>query len=327
MIRRTFIAALGSAAAWPVVARAQQRIPVIGYLTTVSSVAGAADLASAFRRGLAQAGFTDGRNVIIEYRHADGQTDRLPMLAGDLVSRRVDILAAMGGSASALAAKSATTNIPIIFTAGDADPVEAGLVSSLARPGGNVTGFSFLGGKLGAKRLEVLRELVPNAKVIGVLVNPKNRSTEIDRRELETAIVGGGQQAAVIEVGPTDDLAAAFDDLAKKKVEALVVTADPTFTNRRTELAVLAARHILPTIYQWNLFVQVGGLMSYGTELADGFYQAGIYAGRVLKGEKPADLPVLQPTKFALAINLKTAKALGLIVPPSLLARADEVIE
>ena len=324
MKRREFITLLGgAAAAWPLAARAQQA-PLIGYLATIP-LSQHESLIAAFRRGMEQAGFVDGRNVRIEYRTADGRTERLPMLAAELVGHKVNLLAGMGGITAALAAKAAASNIPVIFTAGDADPVQAGLVQSLSRPGGNVTGFSFLGGMLGAKRLEILRELVPRAEVIGVLVNPLNQTTEIDRRELETAIVGGRQRLVAISVGPNGDLASAF--AASEKIDALVVTADPTFTNRRTELAVLTARLGIPAIYQWNLFVQVGGLISYGAELADGYRQAGVYAARVLKGEKPADLPVLQPTKFVLSINFKTAKALGLDVPPTLLARADEVIE
>jgi putative ABC transport system substrate-binding protein len=324
MRRREFFSLLaGIAAAIPSGVRAQQA-PLIGYLATIP-LSQHDFLIAAFRRGMEQAGFVDGRDVRIEYRSADGRTERLPMLAAELAGRKVNLLAGMGGITAALAAKAATSNIPVIFTAGDADPVQAGLVQSLSRPGGNVTGFSFLGGMLGAKRLEILRELVPRAEVIGVLVNPLNQTTEIDRRELETAIVGGRQRLVAISVGPNGDLASAF--AASEKIEALVVTADPTFTNRRIELAVLTARLGIPAIYQWDLFVQAGGLISYGAELADGYRQAGVYAARVLKGEKPADLPILQPTKFVLSINLKTAQVLGLTVPPPLLARADDVIE
>src|SRR6476660_5771831 len=295
MRRREFFARLGwIAAAIPSGVRAQQ-VPTIGYLATIQ-LSQHESLMAAFRRGLEQAGFIDGRNVRIEYRSADGRTERLPMLAAELAAHKVNLLAGMGGITAALAAKAATSNIPVIFAAGDADPVQAGLVQSLSRPGGNVTGFSFLGGTLGAKRLEILRELVPRAEVIGVLVNPLNQTTEIDRRELEAAIVGGRQRLVAISVGPNGDLTSAF--AASEKIEALVVTADPTFTNRRTELAILTARLGIPAIYQWNLFVQAGGLISYGAELADGYRQAGVYAARVLKGERPADLPVLQPTKF-----------------------------
>ena len=324
MKRREFITLIGSAAAaWPMAARGQQA-PLIGYLATIP-LSQHESLIAAFRRGMEQVGFVDGRNVRIEFRTADGRTERLPMLAAELVGHKVNLLAGMGGITAALAAKAAASNIPVIFTAGDADPIQAGLVQSLSRPGGNVTGFSFLGGMLGAKRLEMLRELVPRAEVIGVLVNPLNQTTEIDRRELETAIVGGRQRLVAISVGPDGDLASAF--AASEKIDALVATADPIFTNRRSELAALTARLGIPAIYQWNLFVQAGGLISYGAELADGYRQAGVYAARVLKGERPSDLPVLQPTKFVLSINLKAAKALGLEVPPTLLARADEVIE
>lgn len=325
MRRRDFIAGLGGAATLPFAARAQQR-PVVGYLAIAPRTA-SPRIDAGFFRGLAEAGFSDGRNVTVEYRSAEGRADRLSALAADLVARKVNVIAAMGGSASGLAAKAATASVPIVFTAGDADPVQAGLVASLARPGGNVTGVSFLGGMLGAKRLEILRELVPNAATIGVLLNPHNRTSQSDAAELQAAVVAGRQRLVVIAAGPADDLAAAFAGLRQQSIDALVVTADPTFTIRRTELAVLAARYGVPAIYQWNLFVAAGGLMSYGAELADGYRLAGLYTGRVLKGEKPADLPVLQPTKFNLAINLKTARALGLTVPPTLLARADEVIE
>jgi putative tryptophan/tyrosine transport system substrate-binding protein len=322
--RRTFIAGLGGASVWPLVARAQT-VPVVGFLTTVSAVNNQGT-SEAFSKGLGQAGFTDGRNISIEYRYADGQISRLPALAEDLVRRRVTIIAAMGGSRSALAAKGATATIPIVFTMGDADPVELGVVASLARPGGNVTGISLLGGMLNAKRLELLREIVPAATIIGVLINPENRSTA-ERNELETAITTGGQQAVVVPSGPSDDLESAMEMFTQRRVDGLVVTADPIFTNRRAQIVALAARRRIPAIYQWSVFVTAGGLVSYGTELEDIFRQAGQYTGRVLKGEKPADLPVQQPTKFQLAINLKTARTLGLTIPPQLLARADEVIE
>jgi putative ABC transport system substrate-binding protein len=324
MRRREFLSLFGGMAVAAPSAAGAQQTPLVGYLATIP-MSQHEHLVAAFRRGMADAGFVDGRNIRFEFRTADGRTDRLPALAAELVGHKPNILTGMGGITAALAAKAAANNIPVIFTAGDADPVQAGLVQSLARPGGSVTGFSFLGGILGAKRLEILRELVPNAKVIGVLVNPQNQTTEIDRRELETAVVGGRQRLVTIRVGPGNDLTSVL--AASEKIDALVVTADPTFTSRRTELAVLTARYNLPAIYQWNLFVQAGGLISYGAELSDGYRQAGIYAARVLKGEKPGNLPVLQPTKFFLSINLKTAQALGLTVPPVLLARADEVIE
>jgi putative ABC transport system substrate-binding protein len=326
MRRWEFIGLVSVAATFAPLQVFAQKMPVVGYLATVSN-AQTANLDVAFRDGLAQLGFREGQNIIIDFRSAEGKTARLPILATELVTRKVTLLAAMGGITSALAAKSATTKIPIVFTAGDADPVQTGLVSSLRRPGGNVTGFSFLGGMLGKKRLEILREIAPNARTIGVLVNPKNRSSEIDRKELGAAIVAGHQKFIAIEAGPTDDLTEALADLKKKNIDALIVTADPIFTQRRTEIVVLMARQGITAIYQWNLFVKAGGLISYGPELADGYHQAGVYAGRVLKGEKPNNLPILQPTRFALSINLKTAKAFGIVVPPTLLARADEVIE
>jgi putative ABC transport system substrate-binding protein len=233
----------------------------------------------------------------------------------------------MGGSYSALAAKGATTTIPVVFTMGDADPVNAGVVASLARPGGNITGISLLGGVLGAKRLEILRELVPSAATIGVLINPENRNVAAEREELRAAIIKGGQKAIVVTSGPSEDIDVAMVKLSQEHVDALLVTADPTFTNRRVRIAAFAARYRIPAIYQWSLFVAAGGLMSYGTELEDIYKQAGRYTGRILKGEKPADLPVQQPTTFRLTINLTTAKTLGLAIPPTLLARADDVIE
>jgi putative tryptophan/tyrosine transport system substrate-binding protein len=327
MRRREFIALLGGAAALPLAARAQQpAVPVVGYLHTQSSRSLEA-ATSGFRDGLREAGFAAGRNVALEYRFANGEIGKLPALAADLVGRNVSVIAAMGGSRSAMAAKAATSTIPIVFTMGDADPVSAGVVANLARPGGNITGVSLLGGLLGAKRLELLRELVPGATTIGVLINPENRSAADELRELETAIAAGGQKAVIIHSGPSDDLETGISELVRQRAEALVLTADPIFTNRRAQLTELASRHRIPAIYQWKLFVEAGGLMSYGTSLTDAYRQAGLYTGRVLKGEKPADLPVLQPTKFELVINLKAAQALGLALPPTLLARADEVLE
>jgi putative ABC transport system substrate-binding protein len=276
---------------------------------------------------LSEAGFIEGHNVAFEYRYADGQIARLSELARELANRRVTVIAAMGGSYSALAAKGATTTIPVVFTMGDADPVNAGVVASLARPGGNITGISLLGGVLGAKRLEILRELVPSAATIGVLINPENRNVAAEREELRAAIIKGGQKAIVVTSGPSEDIDVAMVKLSQEHVDALLVTADPTFTNRRVRIAALAARYRIPAIYQWSLFVAAGGLMSYGTELEDIYKQAGRYTGRILKGEKPADLPVQQPTTFRLTINLTTAKTLGLAIPPTLLARADDVIE
>jgi putative ABC transport system substrate-binding protein len=325
MNRRALIAGLGGAAAWPVVARAQT-LPVVGYLTTLSA-SNSGPISEAFNQGLGQAGFIDGRNVSIQYRYAESQIVRLPALAQDLVRRGVTVIAATGGSRAALAARGATDTIPIVFTMGDADPVELGLVASLARPGGNVTGMSLLGGALGAKCLELLREIDPAAVTIGVLINPENRIVTAEMKELEAAIARGGQQVFVLPSGSSDDLENAMARLVERRVDGLVVTADPIFTNRRTQIVSLIARYRIPTIYQWNVFVAAGGLISYGTDLEDAYRQAGQYTGRVLRGEKPADLPVQQPIKFRLVINLRTAKALGLTVPHSVLARANEVIE
>jgi putative ABC transport system substrate-binding protein len=299
-------------------------MPVVGYLTPGNI---GEHTTVAFVRGLGDAGFAEGRNAIVEYRYADGQIDKLPALADDLVHRQVNVIAAMGGSRSALAAKGATATIPIVFTMGDADPVQLGIVASLARPGANVTGISLLGSLLGAKRLELLRELVPSAATIGVLINPDNRSVAAERNELEAAIAKGGQKALVIPSKPSDDIETRMAAFAQHGVDGLVVTADPIFTNRRTQIAALAASYRIPTIYQWKEFVEAGGLISYGTDLNEIYRLAGDYTGRVLKGKKPADLPVQQPTKFQLAINITAAKTLGLTVPPTLFAIADEVIE
>ena len=325
MRRRVFVTLLGIAAAWPLMARAQS-MPVVGYLHTQSSRAVAVATAT-FHTGLSEGGFTEGRNVAFDYRFADGQIGNLPALAADLVRRRVSVIAAFGGSRAAIAAKAATSDIPIVFTMGDADPVTAGVVANLARPGGNATGISLLGGLLGAKRLELLRELIPAAATIGLLINPENRNAAAELRELEEAVAAGSQKAVIIRSGPSDDLEAGIAELVRQRADALLVTADPIFTNRRTQLIALANRHRIPAIYQWSLYVASGGLMSYGTDIADAHRQAGHYTARVLKGEKPANLPVLQPTKFQLVINLTAAKALGLTVPPTLIARADEVIE
>jgi putative ABC transport system substrate-binding protein len=323
--RRAFIAGLGGAAAWPAVARGESA-PLIGYLSTLSSANGEGG-AAAFRTGLSEAGFTPGRNVFIEYRYAEGQPDRLPALAEDLVRLRANVIAAMNGSASALAAKAKTDSIPIVFTMGDADPIELGVVSSLARPGANVTGISLLGDVLNTKRIELLREIVPGAKTIGLLVNPENRNAANEQRELETAIASGGQQSVIVLSAPSDDLEVAISRLAALHIDGLVITADPIFTNRRAQIVAVVARYRIPAIYQWNVFVTAGGLISYGTDLLDIFQQAGRITARILNGESPGNLPVQQPTKFQLAINLKTAQTLGLTIPPTLLATADEVIE
>jgi len=327
MKRRAFIKLLGGAAAWPLAARAQQgKTPVIGYLHSLTR-SEVPEVVGAFLGGLREAGFVDGHNVAVEYRFAEGWFERLPELAADLVRRRVEVLAAAGGSPSVLAAKAATTTIPIVSMTGDVDPVQAGIVASLNRPGGNITGVSLLGGFLGPKRLEILRELVPRSAVVAVLVNPSNRNAEPDVKEVEGAVRAAGLKLVVTRATANTEFRPVFASLVQQQVDALIVTADPIFTHRRAELTALTAAHRIPAIYQWPDFVKVGGLASYGTTLTEASRQVGTYVGRVLKGVRPADLHVTQPTKFHLVINLKAAKALGLDVPPTLLARADEVIE
>jgi putative ABC transport system substrate-binding protein len=324
--RRQFITLLSGAAAWPVAARAQQRaMPVIGFLNG-QTAAGFAHLTDAFRGGLAEAGFVEGQNVAIEFRWADGQAERLPALADDLVRRRVTVLAATGGG-SEFAAKAATTTIPIVCTVG-ADPVKLGLVASLNRPGGNITGVSVFTSDLEAKRLELLNELVPKVAVIGVLLDPKFQSrADILLQEVQTAARILRREIRIVRASNDSDLDAAFAALVEMRVGALLVTGDPFFLNRRDRLLALTAQHALPAIYENREFTRAGGLMSYGTSVPDVYRQVGIYTGRVLNGAKPADLPFLQPTKFDIAVNLKTAKALGLGVPTTILLRADEVIE
>jgi putative ABC transport system substrate-binding protein len=326
MRRREFITLLGGAVAgWPLAARAQQpAMPVVGFLAPGTPETQALSVV-AFRQGLNEAGFVEGRNVTIEFRWARYQFDQLPLLATELVDRQVTVIYALA-SVSAQAAKAATATIPIVFISGD-DPVRAGLVASLGRPGGNVTGVSVLAGGLGTKRLGLLRELVPAARVIGLLVNPRNPNTAADAKDVEQAAHAIGQQIVVLNASAESEFPAAFAALVQQRVEALVIGADVLFTTHRQQLVALATRHTIPTIYQWREFATAGGLMSYGTNLADAYRQVGVYVGRILNGAKPADLPVVQPTKFELVINLKTAKALGLDVPPTLLARADEVIE
>ena len=326
MRRREFIAALGgTAATWPLAARAQQPpMPVIGFLN-----GGARDsfvpMATAFRRGLSEQGYEEGRNVAIEYRWAEGQFDRLPAMAVDLVARSATVIAAFGPPA-ALAAKAATSTIPIVFVTGY-DPVKAGLVASLNRPGGNVTGVHVFLIGLEGKRLGLLRELVPQAALIGLLVNPRSPDSAAQSEGLHAAARAIGQQVAIVEAGSESDFDAAFAALAQRQVGALVVAADQFFTVRREQIIALTARYAMPAIYELREYVVAGGLMSYGTNLPEGYYQNGVYVGRILKGAKAADLPVVQSTKFEFVINLKTAKSLGIKISDNLLSLADEVIE
>ncbi len=327
MNRREFITLLGgAAAAWPLAARAQQpAVPVVGFLRSTSANA-SIDLVAALRRGLAEAGYTEGQNIAIEYRWAEGHNDRLPALAADLVRRQCALIVA-GGDAAAHAAKTATTTVPIVFATGE-DPVKVGLVSRLNRPGGNITGISFYNSAdLVSKQLELLREVVPKAAVIGVLVNPTMAAVQSQESEAQVAARALGLQLLVVNAGSERDFDTAFTTLVENRIEALLIVGNALFTSQRYRLVAVAARYALPTIYPLREFVAAGGLMSYGGSLTDAYRQVGVYAGRILKGEKPADLPVTLPTKFELVINLQTAKGLGIEIPPMLLARADEVIE
>jgi len=328
MGRRDFVALLGgTAATWPLAARAQQpTMPVIGFLHPTSSDTNT-DRLRAFRQGLKDTGYVEGDNVAVEYRWAQGQFDRLPELVTQLVSRPVAAIVAAQGPAPALAAKAATTTIPIIFNVGE-DPVRLGLVASLARPGGNLTGINFLTGELVAKRLELLRQLVPGAAHIAVLVNPANASNaETQSRDVEAAARSIGLQIQVLNASTSREINAAFVTLVHARPDALFVVGDSLFTSRRVQLALLAAHHSMPAIYSSREIPEAGGLMSYGTNVADAWRQVGVYTGRILKGAKPADLPVVQASKFELVINAESARLLGLTVPPTLLALADEVIE
>jgi putative ABC transport system substrate-binding protein len=325
MRRREFVTLLGAAAAWPLVARAQQSAThVIGFLD-FGSAAERTHQVAAFRKGLAEAGYQEGQNLTLEFRWAEGQYARFPELAADLVRRGVSIIAVPGSGTGALAAKAATTTIPIVFGA-TVDPVQQGLVASLNRPGGNATGVNFFTAELVAKRMQLLREVVPTAHRIALLVNPTDAENyQSTLREAVTA--AGGQQVIVRDVATGREIDQAFASITNLKADALFVAPGSFFNTRRVQLAVLAARHGLPAIYAARAYADAGGLISYGTDILDAFRQVGAYTARILKGAKPADLPVLQSTKFELVINLNTVRALGLEIPPTLLARADEVIE
>ena len=326
MRRREFITLLGAAVAWSLAARAQQQaMPVIGFLNSTSP-GPYAHLVAAFRKGLIEAGYVEGRNVAIEYRWAEGQYDRLPALAADLVRRQVAVIAACGGEPSVLAAKATTSTIPILFITGG-DPVKLGIVASLNRPGGNVTGVSIFYSVLGPKRLALLQELVPKMAVVGVVANPAFVYTEDETKELLAAGRALDKQIQIASASTDGEIDAAFGRLVEHGIDALMVAVDPFFVNRRGRFIALAAHHAVPAMYFSPDFTADGGLISYGPNLAEAYQQVGVYAGQILNGAKPANLPVLQPTKFELVINLKTAKTLGLEIPPKLLALADEVIE
>jgi putative tryptophan/tyrosine transport system substrate-binding protein len=328
--RRKFLATLGGAATWPLAARAQQpTMPVIGFLSGYPAESFAPETqpyAAAFRQGLSETGYSDGHNVTIEYRWAENQPSRLPVLAAELVRRKVAVIAATGGTASALAAKAATATIPIVFTGGS-DPVAIGLVASLNRPGGNVTGVTFLANVLAAKRVELVNDVVPRASLIGLLVNPDNPNAASETSDMETATRAIGKQSVLLRASTDRQLDAAFTSLVEQRANALAIAGDTFFLSRREQLVALVARYAIPASYPSREFVVAGGLMSYGASITDMYRLAGVYTGRILKGEEPANLPVMQPTKFELTINLKTAKAFGLQIPDKLLAIADEVIE
>jgi putative ABC transport system substrate-binding protein len=324
MRRREFITVFGGAVAWPFPAEAQQQptIPVIGFLDSASPPLHV----DAFHRGLKEAGFVEGQNASIEYRWAEGQSDRLPALAADLVRRHVSVIAALGGDLTALAAKAATSITPIVFMNGS-DPVKSGLVTSINRPEGNVTGVSLFAGTVDAKRLELLHELVPQVSLVAVLNNPLVAETEARSKALADAAATMGLQLLFLNVSSDREFDLTFATIASQGIRALFVSGSPFFVSQRNQLVPLVARQKIPAIYAWRENVAAGGLMSYGTNVQESARQAGIYVGRILKGEKPTDLPVLQPTKFEFVINVKTAKALGLEIPDKLLALADEVIE
>ena len=327
MRRRDFLGVLGGAAAsWPVAAQVQQpAMPVIGFLSPTSPD-GYENRQRAFRQGLKGAGYVEGENMAIEFRWAESQIERLPMLAADLVRRKVAVITTIGGASTALAAKAATTTIPIVFLTGE-DPVKSGVVTSLARPSDNLTGINFVSGELTAKRLELLRELVPTATRVAVLVNPTGPTRELTLRDMEPAARAMGLQIQVVRASTSHEISAAFATFARERPDALFVAADPFLTARRVQVVHLATLHRLPAVYSSRENVEVGGLMSYGSNNADAWRQVAVNVGRILKGAKPGDLPVVQASKFELVINAQTARTLGLTVPPSVLATADEVIE
>jgi putative ABC transport system substrate-binding protein len=325
MRRREFITLLGgAAAAWPLAARAQQ-MPVVGFLS-IASAASFAHLVAGFRRGLLEAGFVEGRNVVVEYRWAEGSYDRLPALAADLVLRQVAVIVTSGGDNPSFAAKAATATIPIVFNIGS-DPVKIGLVASLARPGGNATGVNIFTAELSEKRFGLLNDTIPAASSIAVLVNPNFPPAIANARAAEAVARGMGKDVVIFNAGRESEIDAAFARMAQLRPDALLVAADPFFNSRREQIVALAAGHAIPAIYEWREFTEAGGLMSYGTSLVEAYRLQGIYTGRILKGAKPVDLPVIQASKFELVINAETARMLGLEVPPTLLASADEVIE
>ena len=324
MRKREFIMLLAGAAAWPLAARAQQaKMPVVGFLSG-RSPAESAGVVAAFRKGLSEAGYTEPNNVVIDFRWAEGRFERLPALASELIQRPVAVLAMLGGSETI--AKTLATAIPIVFGTG-ADPVDAGLVASLNRPGGNITGATFMTASLGAKRLGLLRELVPGAEIVALLANPNLIYGPVQIRDVEQAARALGQRLIVLDAGSDEKIEAAFAALAREHVAGLLVGADPFFDSRRERLVALAAQYRVPAVYQFREYALAGGLMSYGTSITEMYRLAGVYVGRVLKGEKPADLPVVQVNKFELVINLKTAKALGVNISDNLMSLADEVIE